>query len=146
MQTATLYPHMLHGCDYNPEQWFDRPEILSQDMLQMQQANINCVSLGIFAWSVLEPAEGDYRFDRLAEIISTLYANGIRTVLATPSAARPMWMDMKYPEVRRVTADRIRVPLGGRHNHCYTSPVLREKVRAINTLLANLRAAGLLEA
>ncbi len=136
MQTVTLYPHMLHGCDYNPEQWFDRPEILSQDILQMQQANINCVSLGIFAWSVLEPAEGEYCFDRLAEIISTLYANGIRTVLATPSAARPMWMDMKYPEVRRVTADRIRVPLGGRHNHCYTSPVLREKVRAINTLLA----------
>ena len=63
MQTATPYPHILHGCDYNPEQWLDRPDILSQDILQMQQAGINCVSLGIFAWAALEPAEGDYRLE-----------------------------------------------------------------------------------
>ena len=141
MQNVTLFPHMLHGCDYNPEQWFDRPDILSQDILQMQQANINCVSLGIFAWAALEPAEGDYRLDRLAEIVDALYANGIRTVLATPSAANPVWMAVKYPEIRRVRADGTRVPAGGRHNHCYTSPVYREKVRAVNTKLAE-RFAG----
>ena len=136
MQTATPYPHILHGCDYNPEQWLDRPDILSQDILQMQQAGINCVSLGIFSWAALEPAEGDYRLDWLAEIIDALYANGIRTVLATPSGAKPRWLAAKYPEVRRVRADRVRELPGGRHNHCYTSPVYREKVRAVNTKLA----------
>lgn len=136
MQTATPYPHILHGCDYNPEQWLDRPDILSQDILQMQQAGINCVSVGIFAWAALEPSEGDYRLDWLAEIIDALYANGIRTVLATPSGARPLWLAAKYPEVRRVRADRVRELPGGRHSHCYTAPVYREKVRAINTKLA----------
>ena len=136
MQALTSYPHMLHGCDYNPEQWLNRPDILAQDIEQMKQANINCVSVGIFSWSSLEPHEGDYQLDWLANIINKLYANGIYTVLATPSGAKPSWMAKKYPEIRRVSAERVRDLQGGRHNHCYTSPVYREKVRQINTKLA----------
>ena len=136
MQALTSYPHMLHGCDYNPEQWLSRPDILAQDIEQMKQAHINCVSVGIFAWAALEPHEGDYQFDWLANIINKLYANGIYTVLATPSGAKPSWMAKKYPEIRRVSAKRVRDLQGGRHNHCYTSPVYREKVRQINEMLA----------
>lgn len=133
---AALLPHMLHGADYNPEQWLHDPVILQQDILAMQKAQINCVSVGIFAWAALEPAEGEYHLDWLAEIIDNLYKNGIYTVLATPSGAKPLWMTKKYPEICRVRADRVRELAGGRHNHCYTSPVYREKVRAINTQLA----------
>ena len=136
MQSITPYPHMLHGCDYNPEQWRNRPEILDQDIIRMQQANINCASLGIFAWAALEPEEGRYDLDWLEEIMNRLHQRGIYTVLATPSAASPMWLAHKYPETRRVGADRIRILPGGRHNHCYTSPVYREKVRAVNEQLA----------
>ena len=133
---AALLPHMLHGCDYNPEQWMYDPAILRQDIEHMKEAHINCVSLGIFAWAALEPKEGEYHLDWLAEVIDNLYKNGIYTVLATPSGARPAWMAKKYPEVLRTGADRVRALMGGRHNHCYTSPVYREKVRAINTQLA----------
>ena len=28
---ATLYPHFLHGADYNPDQWLAYPEVLAQD-------------------------------------------------------------------------------------------------------------------
>ncbi len=133
----TPYPHMLHGADYNPEQWMQSPDILRQDIEQMKQANMNCMSVGIFAWSALEPAEGEYRLDWLGEVIDRLYENGIYTVLATPSGAKPLWMSQKYPEIRRVSAQRVRELSGGRHNHCYTSPVYREKVYAINRQLAN---------
>lgn len=133
---ATRYPHMLHGADYNPEQWLSRPDILAQDIEQMKLAHVNCVSVGIFAWAALEPNEGEYHLDWLAQIIEQLYANGIYTVLATPSGAKPTWMAQKYPEIRRVSANRVRDLQGGRHNHCYTSPVYREKVRAMNTQLA----------
>ncbi len=136
MQALTPYPHMLHGCDYNPEQWLNRPDILAQDIEQMKLANINCVSIGIFAWAALEPREGDYQLDWLANIINKLYANGIYTVLATPSGAKPAWMAKKYPEIRRVNASRVRELQGNRHNHCYTSPVYREKTRKINEKLA----------
>ena len=141
MQALTSVPHMLHGCDYNPEQWLNRPDILAQDIEQMKQAKINCVSIGIFAWAALEPREGDYQLDWLANIINKLYANGIYTVLATPSGAKPAWMSKKYPEICRVNASRVRELHGGRHNHCYTSPVYREKTRKINEKLAE-RFAG----
>ena len=130
------YPHMLHGGDYNPDQWLDCPEILEEDIRLMKEAHINCVSVGIFAWAKLEPQEGVYDLDWLGEIIDRLYENGIYTVLATPSGAKPVWMSEKYPEIRRVQADLHRDETGGRHNHCYTSPYYREKVKAIDTALA----------
>ncbi len=102
----------------------------------MQQAHVNVVTLGVFSWSALEPEEGVYQLDWLAEIIHRLYACGIRTILATPSAARPAWLARKYPEVRRVRADRVRELYNRRQNYCYTSPVYREKVQAIDQQLA----------
>ena len=48
---------LLHGGDYNPEQWLDRPDILEQDIELMKRARVNTVTLGVFSWSVLEPAQ-----------------------------------------------------------------------------------------
>ncbi|MGN0621900.1 MAG: beta-galactosidase [Porcipelethomonas sp.] len=129
-------PVMLHGADYNPEQWLDMPEILERDIEMMKKAKINCVSVGIFSWVSLEPEEGKFTFEWLDSIIEKLYKNGIYTVLATPSGAKPSWMAKKYPEILRTEGNRIRNLQGGRHNHCYTSPVYREKTRIINTKLA----------
>lgn len=130
------FPHMLHGGDYNPEQWLDQPEVLEEDIRLFWKAHINCVSLGIFSWAKLEPEEGVYDFGWLDEIIDRLYANGIYTVLATPSGARPQWLAQKYPEVLRVRPDGLRNFYGHRQNHCYTSPLYREKVTQIDTRLA----------
>lgn len=130
------YPHLLHGGDYNPDQWLDRPDILEEDLRLMKEAHINCVSVGIFAWSKLEPEEGRYEFDWLEEILDRLFAQGITAVLATPSGAKPVWMSEKYPEIRRVGPDLHRDETGQRHNHCYTSPLYREKVQAIDRALA----------
>ena len=29
------YPHLLHGGDYNPEQWLDCPQVLEEDVRQI---------------------------------------------------------------------------------------------------------------
>ena len=42
--------HLLHGGDYNPEQWIEYPEILEEDLKLMNKANVNCVTLGEFYW------------------------------------------------------------------------------------------------
>ena len=133
---AALHPHFLHGADYNPDQWLSYPEILAQDPEMMAEAHCNCMSVGIFAWAMLEPEEGEYHFEELDRIIENLAAKGIKTILATPSAARPRWMAEKYPEVRRVNKAGVREEYNSRHNHCYTSPVYREKTAAIDRLLA----------
>ncbi|RWT80719.1 beta-galactosidase [Enterobacter cloacae] len=127
---------LLHGADYNPEQWENYPGIIEQDIAMMQQAKCNVMSVGIFSWAKLEPREGEYDFAWLDNIIEKLYAAGIHIFLATPSGARPAWMSQKYPEVLRVGRNRVPALHGGRHNHCMSSPVYRAKTLKINGLLA----------
>ena len=136
MAEQIRYGHYLHGGDYNPEQWLDRPDILKKDIEYFKKAHINTVSMGMFSWAVLEPEEGKYNFDWLEAVINNLYKEGIYTILSTPSGARPKWMADKYEEVLRMDPDRTRRFFGGRHNHCYTSPVYREKVYNINKKLS----------
>lgn len=136
---APLFPKvaaLLHGADYNPEQWENYPGIIEKDITMMQQAKCNVMSVGIFSWAKLEPREGEYDFAWLDAVIEKLYAAGIHIFLATPSGAHPAWMSQKYPEVLRVGRDRVPALHGGRHNHCMTSPVYREKTLKINRLLA----------
>jgi len=129
-------PDMLHGGDYNPDQWARTPEVWDEDMRLMKLAGCNAMSVGIFAWASLEPAEGEYTFGWLDTIMDKLAANDAFAVLATPSGGKPAWMSRSYPEVRRVNADGTRQPHRARHNHCPTSPVYREKSATINSKLA----------
>lgn len=94
------------------------------------------MSVGIFSWVMLEPEEGAFRFDWMDRVMDMLAENDAYAVLATPSGSKPAWMSRKYPEVCRVGADGRRARHSGRHNHCRTSPVYREKCRTINTKLA----------
>lgn len=128
--------YIIHGGDYNPDQWIRTPEIWDEDMRLMKEAGINSATVGIFSWSLIEPRKGVYDFSFLDTILDKMHENGIKAVLATPSGARPPWMAQKYPEVLRVEESGIRNEFGVRHNHCLTSPVYREKVRKINRLLA----------
>lgn len=139
MKKNKLFPQvagLLHGGDYNPEQWLDRPDILEKDIELMKKACINVVTLGVFSWAVEEPTEGDFHFDWLESIMDKLYDNGIYTILATPSGARPAWLDEKYPSAMRCDDRGVRVHHGFRHNHCMTSPEFRQKVQIIDTALA----------
>lgn len=134
MGKKSLFPAVggfLHGGDYNPEQWLDRRDILEEDIRMMKKAGINSCTLGVFSWSMYEPSEGEYHFEWLIDVMDNLYKNGIYTVLATPSGARPAWLDEKYPEAMRVDNYGHRNHHGFRHNHCMSSPVYREKVSGI---------------
>jgi len=128
------FPHFIHGGDYNPDQWPE--EVWQEDMRLMKLANCNTMSTAIFAWAKIEPEEGRFEFSWLDRIMDMLVENDGYAVLATPSGARPAWLSQKYPEILRVTPDRRRILHGGRHNHCMTSPVYREKVQMINRKLA----------
>jgi len=127
---------LLHGGDYNPDQWLKYPQVLADDLELMKDARANAFSVGIFAWSALEPEEGRFEFDWLDKIVDDIAGIGAKAIIATPSGARPAWLSKKYPEVLRVNARRERQLHGGRHNHCQSSPAYREKVGIINRKLA----------
>ena len=75
---APLHPKvntLLHGADYNPEQWENDPDIIDKDIAMMQQAKCNVMSVGIFSWAKLEPREGVFDFAWL-DTICLLYTSG----------------------------------------------------------------------
>ncbi|MEI8095545.1 MAG: beta-galactosidase [Spirochaetales bacterium] len=127
---------LLHGGDYNPDQWLDRPDILDEDFRLFPLAGVNTVSIGIFAWTRLEPHDGVYDFGWLDALMDRLAKAGMKALLATPTGAKPAWMSQKYPEILRCGPNRERDLHGARHNHCYTSPVYRRKATEINRKLA----------
>jgi len=127
-------PHFWHGGDYNPEQWPE--QIRREDLRLMKLAHVNVLSVGIFSWSALEPSEGRFEFEWLDRTFEALHGQDAFVVLATPSGSKPAWLSRKYPEVCRVLKDGSREPNGFRHNHCYSSPIYREKIAIINERLS----------
>lgn len=135
---AMIGGHILHGGDYNPEQWLECPEILEEDISLMKEAGVNCVTLGVFSWAVLEPEEGKYEFAWLEDMVDRLGREEIQVILATPSGAMPHWLTRKYPEVMQVQADGKRNLPGKRHNFCYTSPIMRQKIHSLDRELSRV--------
>ena len=83
------YPHLLHGGDYNPDQWLDRPDILKKDIELMKAAHINCVSVAIFAWAKLEPEEGDFLRSQYEDIVPGYYMNKMHWNSVKPDGEVP---------------------------------------------------------
>ena len=125
----------LHfGGDYNPDQW--PKEVWAEDIRLMQQAGVNLVSLGIFAWAKLEPADGQYNFDWLDEIMGMLHEGGISVDMATATASPPAWLSHAHPEMLPIDFDGVQRSFGGRQAYCSASPVYRKKAAALVEKLA----------
>ncbi|MEV4179566.1 beta-galactosidase [Nonomuraea sp. NPDC049709] len=120
---------IAYGGDWNPEQWPE--ETWEQDVALMREAGVNRVSVGIFSWSMLEPAEGVFDFGWFDRVMDLLADNGIRANLATPSASPPPWFGDAYPEALPVDADGRRLYHGSRQGFCPSSPIYREKALRI---------------
>lgn len=128
--TQSIY----YGGDYNPEQWDEAT--IRADIELMQQAGVNLVSLGIFSWAKLEPREGEYQLDWLAELLDQLHAAGIAVDLATGTASPPPWLAHRYPETLPVTAAGVRLRAGSRQQYSPSSAVFRAKATALTRQLA----------
>jgi beta-galactosidase len=109
-----------YGGDYNPEQW---PEtVWPDDVRLMRQAGVTLATVGVFAWSRIQPAEGAFDFDWLDRIIDQLHAGGIGVDLATATASPPHWFSHAYPDSLPVTRDGVRLGPGSRQHYAATSP------------------------
>lgn len=67
---------LLHGGDYNPEQWKDYPEVLEQDIKLMKKSGVNTISVGMFSWTSMEPEEGVYDFEWLDQVFDRMNSIG----------------------------------------------------------------------
>ncbi|MBP5181746.1 MAG: beta-galactosidase [Lentisphaeria bacterium] len=117
------------GTAYYPEDW-DNARV-EYDAVLMQKAGVTLARMGEFAWSRLEPSEGNYQFQWLKDAVRILGEHGVRSILCTPSSAAPAWMCRKYPEILRKKRSGESAWFGVRDHTCYTSKKYREMVRKI---------------
>ncbi|MFC7532577.1 beta-galactosidase [Actinoplanes sp. GCM10030250] len=125
---------LFFGGDYNPEQWPE--EVRDEDVVLMRQAGVTIATVGVFAWSNLEPEPGRYDFGWLDRVLDRLHDGGIRVALATPTASPPPWFTLAHPEAMPVGADGVRLTHGSRDTYCVSAPAYREAARTIAAKLA----------
>ncbi|MEP6651026.1 MAG: beta-galactosidase [Lapillicoccus sp.] len=122
------------GGDYNPEQW--PRETWLEDLELMRRARVSFVTLGVFSWSWLEPAKGEYEFAWLDEVMDLMAGAGIAVDLATGTATPPPWFSHAYPQTLPMDRDGRTLWPGSRQAWCPTAAPYREHALALTTQLA----------
>jgi beta-galactosidase len=126
---------MLHlGAAYYPEHWPE--ERWAEDIRLMRQASFTVARMAEFAWSTLEPAQGEFHFDWLERAISMLAETGIVSVLGTPTAAPPAWLTQAHPDIFAVDERGRRVQHGNRCHYCVNSPEFHAATHRIVAAMA----------
>ena len=88
-------PALYLGAAWYPEQW---PESRWEaDLTLMEQAHIRFARITEFAWSSMEPTEGNFQFEWLDRAIALAAKHHVAIVLGTPSATPPAWPDPEIP-------------------------------------------------
>jgi beta-galactosidase len=123
------------GADYNPDQW--GREVWDEDVRLMRRAGVNIVSLGIFSWARLQPAEDSWDFAWLDEVMDLLHTHGIAVDLATATASPPPWLSAGHPEILPVTRTGETMWPGARQHWRPTSPVFRQHALAVVEAIAS---------
>jgi len=114
LQLTEQFGRVHYGADYNPDQW--PRDVWDDDIALMREAGLTVVSLPIFSWVHLQPAQDSWDFEWLDDILDRLHAGGIGFYLATATASVPAWIDQRYPSVLRTGPDGRRVRHGERHD------------------------------
>jgi len=139
---------MYFGVDYYPEHWVypyggtpENPEACwEEDVELMRAAGFNVVRMAEFTWGLCEPEEGKYDFAWLRRVMDLMHKAGIRVMLGTPTAAPPLWLTKKHPEILPIDAQGLRKHAGTRRAVCLSSDVFWDYSKRIVTAMA--RALG----
>ncbi len=129
MRTLLDGTNVTIGTCYYPEHW-DK-SMWEEDLSRMKQAGIQVVRIAEFAWSKIEPREGEFTYEFFDEFLDLALEKGIWVIFSTPTATPPAWLTDEYPEVLNATVDGEKIHHGSRRHYNYNSKIYREFVSRI---------------
>ena len=117
------------GTCYYPEHWDQ--SLWAEDLARMLEAGIGTIRIAEFAWSKVEPREGEFTFDFFDEFLDLVEKTEMKVIFGTPSATPPAWLTEKYPEVLNARMDGVLYRHGMRRHYNYNSPKYQELVSRV---------------
>lgn len=125
---------MKIGVDYYPEQW-DK-SLWKKDAEMMSQIGVKIVRIADYAWTNLEPEEGEFNFTWLDEIIAIFSKYGISIVLCIPTNCPPKWMFDSCPEILRTDNNGKNFHESLSARHCVNSPLFVNYAKRLTSEMA----------
>jgi len=117
---------MTIGTYYYPEQW--PRQYWDRDFKKMADLGFEFTHFGEFAWSFIEPKEGEFDFSWLDEAVRLAASNNIKVIMCTSTPTPPAWMVEKHPEILMVNDEGRTMQHGSRQHISWSSSVYREYV------------------
>ena len=103
----------------------------------MAELGLTYVRVGEFAWSRLEPRDGELRFEWLDDAVDILANAGLQVVMGTPTATPPKWLIDKFPEILPVDPGTGRTRgFGSRRHYDFSSDVYLGEALRITEAMA----------
>ena len=125
---------MKIGVNYYPEHW-DKA-LWAADADLMKKTGVQIVRMAEFAWSRMEPREGEFDFAWLDEAVALFAERGIEVILGTPTGCPPMWLYEKHPDIVQIEPGGQPIRLGIRGHRCVTNPTFLKYADRITVKMA----------
>jgi beta-galactosidase len=134
MEKSLALDHLTMGVCYYPEHWDE--SLWENDLDRMLSSGIEVIRVFEFAWSMVEPQEGQFNFSFFDRFLSLATAKGMRVIMCTPTATPPAWLTQDHPEVLNADKQGNLMHHGHRRLYNYSSPVYHVYTEKIVTKLA----------
>ncbi len=103
------------GVAYYPEQ--DPESEWITDLRLMRDAGIQVIRVGEFAWNKMQKRNGNFTLEWMERLLAIAGEHGIQCILCTPTAAPPVWICERFPDLPPRLADGREGLFGGRRHY-----------------------------
>ena len=117
---------MTLGSYYYPEQWPEK--YWERDIKRMADLGFEFTHFGEFAWSNIEPSEGEFDFKWLDKAITLADKYKLKVILCTSTPTPPAWLSEKHPEILMTNSEGRVIQHGARQHASWSSSVYRDYV------------------
>jgi beta-galactosidase len=104
----------IKGIAYYPEHWDETS--WDEDLKRIKDMGVNTIRIGEFMWSIIEPIENEFNFNKLDLMIEKISSYGFNILIGTPTATFPSWVISNYQHILSTGRK-----YGTRRQYCYNS-------------------------